>query len=105
MQVSGLKSQESRHHERGYALLLVIFFVTVLIISLAAVAPQAATELKREREEELIHRGKQYARAIQLFYRKFQRYPANLDQLDNTNNMRFLRKRYKDPITGKDDWH
>src|SRR5207248_6151939 len=34
----------------------------------------------------------------------FRRYPTSLDQLENTNNVRFLRKRYTDPITGKDQW-
>lgn len=96
--------RKARSAQRGYALLLVIFFVTVLLISLAAVLPQVNTALKREREEEMIHRANQYVRAIQLYYRKFQRYPSSIDQLQNTNNMRFLRKKYLDPITGKDDW-
>src|SRR5580704_6220740 len=51
-----------------------------------------------------MHRGKQYTRAIQLYYRKFNAYPPNIDALVKTNNIRFLRKRYIDPVTGKDDW-
>ena len=31
-------------------------------------------------------------------------YPSTIEQLENTNRMRFLRHRYKDPFTGKDDW-
>src|SRR5277367_1397440 len=46
----------------------------------------------------------QYTRAIKLYYKKFGRYPISLDQLENSNNIRFLRKRYKDPFTGKADW-
>jgi len=41
---------------------------------------------------------------LQLYFRKFGRYPSSIDQLENTNNLRFLRKRYKDPITGTDEW-
>lgn len=59
-------------------------------------------EVKRDREEEMIHRGVQYTRAIRAYYRKFNRFPAKIEDLENTNQMRFLRKRYKDPLTGKD---
>jgi hypothetical protein len=38
-------------------------------------------------------------RAIQRYYRKFGRYPSRLEDLENTNNIRFLRKRYKDPMS------
>ncbi|MGA9424525.1 MAG: type II secretion system protein, partial [Terracidiphilus sp.] len=41
---------------------------------------------------------------IQLYYRKFHAYPPNLDALVKTNNIRFLRKKYIDPTTGKADW-
>ena len=51
-----------------------------------------------------MHRGKQYRRAIQLYYRKFHAYPPNVDALVKTNEIRFLRKKYIDPMTGKDDW-
>jgi len=57
---------------------------------------------QREQEQEMIHRGVQYSRAIRAYYKKFGRYPAKLEDLENTNQLRFLRKRYKDPITGKD---
>jgi hypothetical protein len=44
----------------------------------------------------------QYSRAIRAYYKKFGRYPTRVEELESTNNLRFLRKRYKDPITGKD---
>ncbi len=74
----------------------------MLSLALMAAAPSVVQQIKRDREEEMIHRGAQYARAIKKFVRKFGRYPATLEQLENTNNIRFLRQRYKDPITGKD---
>ena len=52
----------------------------------------------------MIHRGTEYARAIKKYYKKFGRYPATLEQLDNTNQIRFLRKRYKDPLTKDGKW-
>lgn len=90
--------------ESGFVLLAVIFLAVVLLISLAIAAPKIATSIRREKEIELVHRGEQYKRAIQLYYRKFGAYPTSIDQLVQTNQIRFLRKRYTDPITGKDDW-
>jgi len=83
-------------------LLVLMMMVTVIAITALKSAPDAAMEIKRDREEELVHRGAQYARAIKKFYKKFGRYPISIEQLQNTNNIRFLRQKYKDPITGKD---
>ena len=43
-----------------------------------------------------------YSRAIRKYYKKFGRYPARIEELENTTQLRFLRKRYQDPITRKD---
>jgi len=95
----------SRHSgQRGYVLLSIMLLMTVMLIMLTIEAPRIAQQIRREREEELVHRGREYSNAIRKFYRRFGQYPASLDQLDNTNGIRFLRKRYKDPMTGKDDW-
>ncbi|HVJ09129.1 MAG TPA: hypothetical protein VM554_12175 [Acidisarcina sp.] len=90
--------------EEGYILIGVLVLVALVLIALAAAAPRVATDLQRDKEDELMHRGMQYTRAIRLYYRKFGRFPSNLDQLENTNEIRFLRKRYKDPVSGKDEW-
>ncbi len=90
--------------EDGYMLLVAIFLLALLVLSLAVAAPQMAKSIQRDREVETMHRGKQYARAIQLYYRKFHTYPPSVDALVNTDNIRFLRKKYIDPMTGKDDW-
>ncbi len=81
---------------------MMMLFVALLAIAAMAVAPSMAFRGRRDREEELIHRGVQYSRAIRRYVKKFGRYPTRLEELENTNNMRFLRKRYKDPITGED---
>jgi type II secretory pathway pseudopilin PulG len=91
-----------RHNQRGYILLTLMLFVAMLSIAAVAIAPSITFQVRRDREEELIHRGVQYSRAIRKYYKKFGRYPTRLEDLDNTNNIRFLRKHYKDPITGKD---
>lgn len=91
--------------EEGYILLAVLFLVAMVLVTLAIAAPQVAADIERDREIELMHRGKQYARAIKLYYKKFNKYPPNIEALENTNDIRFLRKRYVDPATGKDVWH
>jgi len=91
-----------RRSERGYILLMLMLFVTLLVIAAGVVAPTIAFRVRRDREEEMIHRGTQYSRAIQRYVKKTGRYPSRLEDLENTNNIRFLRRRYKDPITGKD---
>ena len=96
------KSRSARNSEKGYILLTLLLTVTLMTIAAMAVLPDMIFELKREREEEMIHRGCQYTRAIRAYYRKLGRYPTRLEDLDNSNNLRFLRKHYKDPLTGKD---
>jgi type II secretory pathway pseudopilin PulG len=91
----------SRNTEQGYILLTLLLIVAMMIIFAAAIAPSIAFDIKRDREEEMIHRGCQYSRAIRAYYRKFGRYPVKLEDLENTNDIRFLRKRYKDPINCK----
>jgi len=98
------KRKVIRASEAGYTLLIAMFLMTLLVISLGIAAPQIAKSIQRDRDLEAFHRGMQYRRAIQLYYRKFHAYPPNLDALVKTNDIRFLRKKYEDPITGKADW-
>jgi len=90
--------------EEGYILLGVLFMVAVLSLGMAVAARRIAKEIQRDREVETMQRGKQYVRAIKLYYHKFGRYPPNLDALVETSGIHFLRTRYLDPMTGKDDW-
>ena len=94
-------SPTRRRRERGYMLLTLMLFVTLLAIGSLAWIQKVDFQVKRDREEELIHRGVQYSRAIRRYVKKFGRYPSKIEDLESTNNIRFLRKRYKDPITGK----
>jgi hypothetical protein len=63
-----------------------------------------AKQIQVDRERENMRRGLQYRRSIQLYYRKFHAYPPNLEALVKTNNIRFLRKKYVDLSTNKDEW-
>ena len=100
-----MKSGQARSKESGYVLLAVMLTLTLMLIALSVEAPRIAQQIKRDKEEELIHRGKDYATAVKRFVHKNGgRYPASIEQLENTNHVRFLRKKYIDPITGESDW-
>src|ERR1700735_1126282 len=97
-----LRRRLHRRREDGYILLTLLLIVALMSIVALTVAVPIKFDLQRDREQEMIHRGVQYSRAIRNYYKKFGRYPARLEDLDNTNNLRYLRKHYKDPLTGKD---
>ena len=104
MMTSTAPSRRVKPSEEGYILVAVMFMIALLIISMAVALPKVAADIQRDRELETYHRGMQYRRAIQLYFKKFQRYPPNMEALIKTNEIRFLRKKYIDPTTGKDDW-
>ncbi|HET9702669.1 MAG TPA: hypothetical protein VFP85_01460 [Vicinamibacterales bacterium] len=79
------------------ALLVGMSVMAVLMSALLPVWTHLAT---REKEAELVFRGQQYARAIGLFQRKFANTPP--PTIDVLVEQRFLRKKYKDPITNDD---
>ncbi len=94
----------SRKRESGYVLLTLLLMLALMSIAvLVAIVPiQFANQ--RDQEEEMIHRGVQYSRAIRTYYKKFSRYPSKLEDLDHTNNLRFLRRHYKDPLNKNKDF-
>jgi type II secretory pathway pseudopilin PulG len=85
-------------------LLGLIVAIAIILLMLGVAAPRVAFELRREREVESVRRANQYVRAIQVYYRKFGRYPGSVEQLQNTNKVRYLRQQYIDPLTGKADY-
>jgi hypothetical protein len=88
----------------GFALMMVMFLTTLLLVSAMVAAPYIRTERQREREEEMIWRGKQYVRAIKLYYRKTGRFPTAIDDLTKPKlgSIRFMRQAYKDPMNKED---
>jgi len=79
------------------ALLVALSIMAVMMTVAMPVWKQMST---REKEAELVFRGEQYARAIGLFQRKYAN--AAPPTLDVLVDQRFLRKKYKDPITNDD---
>lgn len=87
----------------GYTLAAVVIFVAVLNVLIAAALPVWSHLAQREREEELIFRGLQYAEAIRVFQKRFGRYPVRLDELVKVSP-RSIRQLWKDPTTPDGRW-
>ena len=97
----------ARKRERGFSLLLLVFFTALMLLAVMAATPRILTEAKRQKEQEMIWRGNQYVRGVKLYYRKMGRFPTSLDDLTKpkTGARRFMRQAYKDPMnTGDGSW-
>jgi type II secretory pathway pseudopilin PulG len=89
--------------QAGYNLVALAVAITLLNIFVAAALPMWSTAMKREREEELIFRGLQYAEGIRLFQRRFGRLPVRLEEMIKVQP-RCLRQLWKDPMTESGKW-
>jgi type II secretory pathway pseudopilin PulG len=94
----------SCHKQEGYVLLTLLLVVALMGIFALTAYTTIEFEIRRDQETEMIHRGVQYTRAIRGYYKKFGRYPTKLEDLDHTNNLRYLRKHYKDPLNKNKDF-
>jgi len=87
--------------QQGYAMVALMVGLAIMAVLMTAAMPTWRQIAQREKEAELIFRGQQYARAIGLFQKKSGPgvLPPNIDALVDGH---YLRKKYKDPITGQD---
>ena len=90
----------SRLDDRGFAMVVLLVVIAVLGVGMTAMLPTWRQQAIREKEEELIFRGNQYARALVLYSRKNNNLlPTSVDLLYDG---KYLRKKWTDPITGED---
>ncbi len=89
--------------KKGYTFVALVVGMTVLMVLIAAVLPLASTQAQRDKEDELIFRGFQYAEGIRTFRRRYGRYPNTLKEMYELRP-RTLRKLWKDPITNSMNW-
>jgi len=94
-----------RSGESGYAFLMAMFLVLIMVIGSQVALQNMYTQGRRLREDDMIWRGNQYARAIRLYYRKTGHYPQSLDDLKTgLPDLHFLRyAAYKDPTNSSED--
>lgn len=95
--------RRSRSSESGFAYLIALFAIAFLLIISTAAIQHISIEGRRMREEETIWRGKQYIRAVKLYYHKTGHYPQDLPDLEKgLPQLHFLRQAYKNPINKSD---
>ncbi len=87
----------------GYTLVILMVLIAVMSIGLAAAGPYWSKIIQREKEEELIFRGMQYAEAIRVFQARFGRPPNRLEELLEAEP-RSIRQLWDDPMTEHGKW-
>lgn len=93
-----MRGQESA---QGYAMAALLVGLSIMAVMLTVVMPVWKQDAQREKEAELVFRGQQYVRAVGLFQRK--NGPGTLPPtIDILVDQKFLRKKFKDPITNDD---
>ncbi len=91
-----------RRRCRGYLIIMLMMAVFVITLGLLVATPIWQTEIQREKEEELIFRGRQYAEAVRLYLLKNpNQYPASLEDL---LDKKCIRRLYKDPLGPNGEW-
>jgi type II secretory pathway pseudopilin PulG len=93
--------------EQGFTYLAALFAVAILGGGLALAGEVWETSAKREKEAELLFAGNQYRKAIERYFLSGQQqYPRALEDLlkdrRRPGTVRYLRKLYPDPLTGKE---
>jgi len=98
--------------QEGFAYVLILLLVAVIGATLAAYGEAWSRVAQRHKEAELLWVGGQFRQAIALYYQRTpgaaRQYPENLgDLLEDKrylSTQRYLRRIYRDPITGKAQW-
>jgi type II secretory pathway pseudopilin PulG len=101
-----------RGAQRGFTTVALLAMVALMGVSLAAIGPLWAEEVRREREDELLRIGALYAEAIMRYQRtapgSAKRFPTTLDALlaDTrfVGTVRHLRTLYPDPLEPSRPW-
>ena len=81
----------------GYAMAGLLVTLAVMSVLSSMLLPVWSQAAQREREAELVFRGEQYARAVELYQRRF--VGANPPDFETLVEQRFLRRLYMDPMT------
>jgi len=98
--------------QKGFTYVWVLFVVALTSVALAGAVQVWRTEVRREKEKELMFAGEQFRRAIGSYHENSpgmpKRYPDSLEQLLLDKRFptvkRHLRKIFFDPMTNSSEW-
>ena len=98
--------------QSGFTYLALLIVIAVAGAVLAAVGELASHAQQREKEADLLFAGHQFRQAIAAYYERSpggaKRYPQKLEDLLEDRRyatpQRYLRKVYRDPLTGGKEW-
>jgi len=111
MDKTGLSGRSFRGSSPGFTYIGLLIVVALMGIVLAATGLVWHTEMRREKERELLFAGEQFRRAIAAYYDRSpggERWPGKLEDLLQDRRFpttqRYLRRVYADPMTGSPEW-
>jgi type II secretory pathway pseudopilin PulG len=99
--------------QQGFAYLWLLLLVALMGVGMTQVATVYETTLRQEQEKELLFVGRQFREALRQYYEHTpagqpQKYPASLEELLGDPRFvsahRYLRRIYRDPVTGSAEW-
>jgi len=95
-------TQPHTRDERGFALVIVLAGITVMMIMMGAAVPTWKYVMQDDREQELYFRGDQIACAIEAYQKKnANTFPPSFEVLVKG---KYLRHEYKDPMVKGGKW-
>ena len=99
---------DGRRSVAGFTYIGVLVLVAIIGMGLVLASELWLTAQKREKERELLFVGNQFRRALEMYSATGGAYPKRLEDLLKDPRVpgvrRYLRKIYRDPITGSSDW-
>jgi len=106
--MTGSPMPTGKHPQQGSVFMGMLVSVAIVAVMLMEAGTLWSSVLQRERELELLARGNEIRRAIDLYYQQAKLFPKTLDDLvldrRSMTVKRYLRRVYEDPLTGKADW-
>lgn len=101
-------NSKARGPSRGFTYIGLLLVVAIMGIGLSVAGEVWHLKQKRDKEEELLFVGDQFRRAIGMYYLNAAGYPRQLEDLLKDprypETRRYLRRIYRDPITGRAEW-